>query len=246
MQDARPRRSTAAPRDGDAPDATASRRTPGSAGAAFARRSVGEGVADHIRQLVFSGALRDGDRVPQRQIAEELGVSSVPVREAIVGLQREGVVTIEPNRGAFVNGLDPEVVTEQFYVYGRVYGFAIRRATERATPAWIDEIDALAKRIRSERDVDKKLAASIRLQQQIIELGGSKRLLALLRPLWHIVPGNFFVAIPGSFERSQRGIAAILAGIRAGEPEAAEAAAWSMMEDLGELLAEQLRDRQRS
>ena len=74
--------------------------------APVARRSVSEGVADHIRELVFLGELRDGERVPQREIAEALGVSSVPVREALASLQREGVVTLEPNRGAFINGLD--------------------------------------------------------------------------------------------------------------------------------------------
>src|SRR6185295_14079292 len=87
-----------------------------------ARGSVGEVVADYIRQLVFSGELRDGQRVPQREIAQALGVSSVPVREALAALQREGVVTIEPNRGAFVNGLDADVVREQFYIFGRIYG----------------------------------------------------------------------------------------------------------------------------
>src|SRR5512132_960692 len=84
------------------------------------RRSVSEVVADHVRERVFLGELRDGERVPQREIAEALGVSSVPVREALAALQREGVVTIEPNRGAFVNGLDADVVTEQFYVFGRI------------------------------------------------------------------------------------------------------------------------------
>lgn len=214
-----------------------------SAQAPLPRRSVGDVVADHIRQLVFAGALRDDERVPQRRIAEELGVSSVPVREALVALQREGVVTIEPNRGAFVNGLDPDVVTEQFYVFGRAYGFAIRRAAERAEPEWIDELASLAERIRSERDLEKNLAVSIRFQQKIIALGGSKRLPALMRPLWHIVPGNFFVAIPGSLERTRRGVDEIVAAVRAGDPEGAEAASWAMMDDIGKLLAKQLRKR---
>jgi DNA-binding GntR family transcriptional regulator len=207
------------------------------------RRSIGDVVADHIRQLVFAGALRDGQRVPQRQIAEELGVSSVPVREALVALQREGVVTIELNRGAFVNGLTPDVVTEQFYVFGRAYGFAIRRAAERAEPGWIDELAALAKRIRTEPDLDKSLAVSIRFQQKVIELGGSKRLPALMRPLWHFVPGNFYVSIPGSLHRTRRGVSEIIAAMRAGEPDRAEQAAWSMMTDIGGLFAEQLRRR---
>ena len=53
------------------------------------RMSVSDAVADHIRRLVFFGELEDGQRVPQREIAEALGVSSVPVREALAGLQQE-------------------------------------------------------------------------------------------------------------------------------------------------------------
>lgn len=210
---------------------------------ALSRRSVGEVVADHVRELVFSGALHDGDRVPQREIAEALGVSSVPVREALVALQREGVVTIEPNRGAFVNGLDADVVAEQFYVFGRAYGFAIRRAAERADPEWIEAAAAIAKRLRAESDDDECLAQSVLFQQRVLELGGSKRLPALLRPLTHIAPGNFFEAIPGSRKRTQRGVSEIVAAMRADDPEGAERATWSMMDDIGEMLAKQLRQR---
>jgi DNA-binding GntR family transcriptional regulator len=235
VQGSRKRREAAAPRS-DAADEAAPPST-------LARRSVGEVVADHIRQLVFSGDLQDGDRVPQRQIAEALGVSSVPVREALVALQREGVVTIEPNRGAFVNGLDADVVTEQFTIFGRIYGLAIRRATERADPPSIEELASLAKRIRSESDLAKNLHVSLLFQHRIVELGGSRRLPALMRPLWHIVPGNFYRSIPGSLERTRRGVAKIVAAMRAGDAERAEAAAWSMMDDIGALLARQLRER---
>ena len=83
------------------------RQTPGARpGEVFAtpvaRGSVGEVVADYIRQLVFSGELRDGQRVPQREIAQALGVSSVPVREALQRLEGEGYLVLEPRRGATV------------------------------------------------------------------------------------------------------------------------------------------------
>src|SRR5512134_1926950 len=139
---------------------TAVRRAP------VARRSVSEGVADHIRELVFLGELRDGERVPQREIAEALGVSSVPVREALASLQREGVVTIEPNRGAFINGLDAGVVTEQFYIFGRIYGLAARVTAERAEPSVVAALSDLAERIAAERDLDALLGLSIQFQMR--------------------------------------------------------------------------------
>jgi DNA-binding GntR family transcriptional regulator len=212
----------------------------------LSRRNVGEAVADHIRQLVFDGGLRDGQRVPQKEIAQALGVSSIPVREALVALEREGVVRIHAGRGAFVNGVDAEVAREQFYVFGRIYGLAARRAAERAHSEWIEQLAALADHIQGESDLNELLAVSIEFQQLIVDSGGSKRLYALFRPLSQMVPGNFYVAIPGSLRRTRRGVAEIVAAIRSGKPERAERACWEMMDDIGELVARQLRRRTRN
>jgi DNA-binding GntR family transcriptional regulator len=211
--------------------------------APLARRNVGEVVADHIRQLVFDGRLRDGERVPQRGIAQTLGVSSIPVREALVALEREGVVSIHAGRGAFVNGLDPDVALEQFYVFGRIYGLAARRAAERADAAWLEQLCDLAERIERGGDLAATLAASIRFQLLIVDKGGSKRLLALFRPLSQIVPGNFYASIPGSLQRTRQGVVEIVAACQANDPERAESACWAMMDDIGALVAGELNRR---
>jgi DNA-binding GntR family transcriptional regulator len=205
------------------------------------RRSVGEGVADHIRQLVFLGELRDGQRVPQREIAQALGVSSVPVREALASLQREGVVTIEPNRGAFINGLDADVVREQFYVFGRIYGLATRVTTERAEPSVVAALSDLAGRIGKERDLDALLDLSIQFQMLIVDHGGSKRLRALITPFSRIVPGNFYASIPGSAEATRRGVAEMAKAIESGRADAAEKACWKLIDEIGELVARRFR-----
>ena len=209
--------------------------------APVARRSVAEEVADHIRQLVFSGELRDGERVPQREIAQALGVSSVPVREALASLQREGVVTIEPNRGAFINGLDAEVAREQFHVLGLIYGHATRVATERAEPAFVAGLTELAERIRTERDLDELLALSIEFQRRIVVQGGSKRLRALMLPFARIVPGSFYVAIPGAADVARRGVPAMARAIASGRPDAAEKACGKFIDEIGELVARRFR-----
>lgn len=206
-----------------------------------ARQSVSEGVADHIRELVFFGKLADGARVPQREIAAALGVSSVPVREALAALQREGVVTIEPNRGAFVNGLDAEVVVEQFYIFGRIYGRAARVTVERADAAVVESLVDLAARIQKERDLDALLRLGIRFQMVIVDHGGSKRLRALFTPLSRIVPGNFFVTVPGSAEVTRAGVRAIAAAIQAGKPGTAERACWKLVDEIGEMAADRFR-----
>lgn len=198
---------------------------------------MSEAVADHIRRLVFFGELVDGQRIPQREIAEDLGVSSVPVREALAGLQREGVVTIEPNRGAFVIGLDADVVREQFYVFGRIYGLATRVTTRSAEPAVIQTLRSLADEIAVKRDLDELLVASIRFQLKVVDNGGSMRLRALFTPLSRIVPGNFYVTIPGSADATRRGVKAMISEIEARRAVAAERACWALVDEIGGLVA---------
>src|SRR5204862_5993193 len=96
------------------------------------RRSSGDLVAVHVRSLIFNGELRQGDRVRQDEIARRLGVSRIPVREAIIALDRAGWLTITPHRGAFVHGLDEDSLRDHYELLGLVYGLAARRAVDRA------------------------------------------------------------------------------------------------------------------
>src|SRR5271166_4941796 len=96
------------------------------------RTSSAEHIALHIRSLIFEGELLPGTRVPQDAIAEDLGVSRIPIREALIALEREGWVTIEMHRGAFINALDKQSIRDHYELLGLIYGFAAKRALARA------------------------------------------------------------------------------------------------------------------
>src|SRR3982751_2093819 len=100
--------------------------------ARLARRSSGDEAALLIRRMIFDGELRPGERVPQDDVAAMLGISRIPVREALIALEREGWVTIEMNRGAFVNAFDARSVRDHYELFGLVYGFAGRLAIARS------------------------------------------------------------------------------------------------------------------
>jgi len=78
-----------------------------------------EKIALHIENLVSSGKLQPGNRLPsERELAEGLGVGRGVVREAVKLLAERGLVTISPGRGTFVSGLDPKFHSEQL---GRLF-----------------------------------------------------------------------------------------------------------------------------
>lgn len=212
-------------------------------GEAMVRRSSGEQAALYIRRLIFDGRLRQGDRVPQDEIARTLGVSRIPVREALLSLEREGWVTIRPHRGAFIGSLDEAAVRDHYALYGLVYGFAAQRATERRTPEMLERLGAVCDRLDGEDDP----AAVARLNREfdglIMKTASSPRLRAVLRAMVGIVPGNFFALVPGAVEVERSGIRAVLAAIAAGDGRAAADAYASMLQRQGDLVAELFKNR---
>ncbi|GAB2862180.1 GntR family transcriptional regulator [Actinocorallia aurea] len=201
------------------------------------RRSSGEQAALYIRRLIFDGRLRQGDRVPQDEIARTLGVSRIPVREALLSLEREGWVTIRPHRGAFIGALDEAAVRDHYALYGLVYGFAARRATERADAALIERLTAVCDRLAAEDDPDEVARLNRDFDRLILGTASSPRLRAVLRAMVGIVPGNFFALVPGAIDVERTGSRAVLAAVRAADPEAAASAYATMLQSQGDLVA---------
>lgn len=187
------------------------------------RRSSGDQVAAHIRWLVFDGQLNPGDRVRQDEIAAQLGVSRIPVREAIIALDREGWVTIEPHRGAYVNGLDPDYLRDHYELYGLLFGLTARRVVERADAAGLASVAAAAKAVAGARDLDAFNVANTTFLQTLNQVAAAPRLTSLARVMTSVVPGNFFAEVPGSMEVQRKGVAAVARAIKAGDADRAAA-----------------------
>lgn len=78
--------------------------------------SLADRAQDFIRHRITSGALVPGDRIKEREVSEETGISRIPIREALRGLATEGFITLSPKRGAIVTTLEPKDLEEIFEV----------------------------------------------------------------------------------------------------------------------------------
>ncbi len=204
------------------------------------RRSSGEQVAAHIRQLIFDGSLRQGDRIRQDDIADELGVSRIPVREAIIGLDREGWVTIEPHRGAFVHGLDEGSVRDHYELIGLAYGMAARRAVERADADQVAVLIGLQRDLSATSEPDEFSRRNETFLRQLLDMASSDRVTSVLRVMSGIVPGNFFEHVPAGIVTQQRGTAAIAKAIKAGDGVKADEEAVRLLRRQGDHVVEVL------
>jgi DNA-binding GntR family transcriptional regulator len=207
------------------------------------RRSSGDLVAVHIRSMIFDGELRQGDRMRQDDIARRLGVSRIPVREAIIALDREGWLTITPHRGAFVHGLDEDALRDHYELLGLVYGLAARRATERASDDDLVRLQDAQKQLSSADSPTTMHDANDEFLRTLLAVARSPRLGSVMRNMSTVVPGNFFELIEGSGPVQKRGTKRIVAAIKREDPDAAADACMRLLRDQGGLVIKLLSSR---
>jgi len=201
-------------------------------------------AARELRDRVLTGRLRPGDRLDLDQITEEFGISRTPVREALLELSYEGLVTITPRSGITVVGITPEDAIDSFAILAALAGKAAEMATARITPAELADLRALAAAIDDAEDV---VAANRRFHRAVNLAAGSPRLVTHLRQAVRVVPGNYFEVFPEQARRSRREHAELLDAMGRGDAPlartVAEAHVLTAGQALGGWLAEVAADR---
>ena len=94
-----------------------------------------------IRENILSGRYKYQEELRESTLGKELGVSRTPVREALRQLELEGLVTIVPNKGAYVNGITAQDVEVIYQMRSRLEGLCARMACERITREQLDEME---------------------------------------------------------------------------------------------------------
>jgi DNA-binding GntR family transcriptional regulator len=186
-------------------------------------------VYERLRDEIVSGELQPGAQLVEARIAEELGVSKTPVREALIRLQRDGLVAIEPYRGARVTQPSPEDVREilelRLLLEGRIArDLAERRPPDvlRALQLSVDQcLGALA--VGDRRTFFDGLTEFSDIQAAACGNSRMAKLLVDLRSVLLLI-GTTSLRAPGRERRSLDEHETILAAIEAGDPEAAVAA----------------------
>jgi DNA-binding GntR family transcriptional regulator len=110
-------------------------------------QSLPDAVADRLRAEIRSGAYRPGDRLVERQIAHQLGVSHIPVREALTRLEEEGLVDRLPRRGARVAQLTQRSLDEVSSLRVVLEQLVVRRVQAHWTPADQVRLQAIVDRM---------------------------------------------------------------------------------------------------
>lgn len=112
-------------------------------------------LAHVVRQQIFTGELRPGELLSQKAIAARLGVSRIPVREALRVLDGEGLVVNEPGVGTRVRLFDVDGLRELYEVRQNLEGTLARHVVDHVTEADLQELERLVDEMDTTHDVDK-------------------------------------------------------------------------------------------
>jgi DNA-binding GntR family transcriptional regulator len=117
--------------------------------ATLKRAKTSQAVVSYVHREVFEGRLRPGDRIDVEAMAATLGVSATPVREALVLLERDGLVTSTVHRSAYVEQFDGHTLRADFHVLGLLSGVAVARLAHVQDPTIIDALCRLLHELES-------------------------------------------------------------------------------------------------
>lgn len=132
-------------------------------------------AADAIRELIAAGRLAGGDRLVEARLAEELGVSRGPVRDALRLLSQQGLVRDEPRRGTFVVRLTEQDVRDIYDLRVAVETAAVRLILQRGD--YLRPLRAVVEGMRAvARDAPRAAEADLRFHGAVCELSGNYRL----------------------------------------------------------------------
>jgi DNA-binding GntR family transcriptional regulator len=191
-------------------------------------RPLRDKVIDELRRRIIDGVYSPGDRLTEDRLADAFGVSRNPVREAIRVLEAEGFLVGQPRRGAVVAQISVQDVHDLFDIRLALEVLAARLVAERAgdvAGAALDEILTAAKAAAAAQQLDQLADLNTRFHAEICAYSGNALLRAMMETLhtrlqW-VYRQSAKVRAPHSWAEHE----ALVAAIRASDPEAAGAAA---------------------
>ncbi|WP_197382705.1 GntR family transcriptional regulator [Mycolicibacterium mengxianglii] len=201
-------------------------------------------VVAHVVSLILSGKLRSGDRIDRNEIARDLGVSRVPIQEAVVQLEHDGILSTRYHRGAFVELFEESVVLEYHEIYGMLNGIASARAATDPESRVLPQLDALMPVLRATFNSTQGFSdAGWEYRQAICNEYAGPRLAANIRASQSFIPPEFWGVYQGTSEDLLPLYEQETEAIRAHDPAAAREANAERAQVMAQVMLDTLRQR---
>lgn len=178
-------------------------------------------VVDRLRSAIISGELTAGERLVEDSIAEQFGVSRVPVREALRQLESEGFVTSERYRGATVSSTSTRDTVELMQVRRGLEVLAARQAAEQRGGSFADALASVVERGREAgrlHQVDRLPPLIMEFHELVAQASGNHQLQQMLERVLQRIAWGFELDIEDRIDSSWADHGAIATAILGGSP----------------------------
>ena len=198
-------------------------------------------VYEELKMEILTGAIIPGTRMMEVELAEEMGVSRTPIREAIRKLEKEGLVTIEPRRGAYASMISTEDMVEILEVRQDLEGLAAFFAADRMKPEQLDELKVVSANYNNavlQGNMEDMIKHDTKFHRIIVDSCHNKILEQMIEQLQELVL-RFRYIYYDNFKRAENmpeEHAAIVAAIERGDAKGAREAADVHIDRLKELV----------
>lgn len=185
-------------------------------------------IVSRLRYAIIGRELKPGEHLREWPLAKQFGVSRVPVREAFIRLEHEGLVRGEPRRGVFVIGMSMTDIRQLYEVRALLEVRGARLAAESADPASIEKLERILEQFSREAwrgDSEALAAIDIAFHREVMSASQHRRLLSTWEPLSGVI--HTLLTLTNERSNSSRILAAhgpLVTAIASGDVEKAERA----------------------
>jgi len=197
-------------------------------------------AAAWVMERLFDGRLRPGDRLDRTQIAEEVGISRVPVQEMLAQMERDGIVHSKYHHGAYLERFDPDVIRETYELFGLITGHASATAAVALSAEDERALRDIVTTLRTTVDTAEFDQLTWQFRRTVNVAGSGPRMKALLSTFATFMPTAYAIILERSRTRILRHYRAEFDALAKGDPAAARRAVEGRCADEAELLIVEL------
>jgi DNA-binding GntR family transcriptional regulator len=188
---------------------------------------LSEDIADSIKTAIIKGKFKPGEKISEGELAESMGISRTPLREAFRKLENEGFIQIIPRKGAVVVDIDTDEAINLYEIKSTLEGLAARLAATNMRPKDISKLEKINEELKElidKNDLESFYRVHTRFHEGFVKLCGNKRLIQMISNLNDHFNrfGIISLTLPGQFEQAIRQHAEIIDGFKNGDQNLVE------------------------
>lgn len=188
---------------------------------------LSEDIADSIKTAIIKGKFKPGEKISEGDLAESMGISRTPLREAFRKLENEGFIKIIPRKGAVVANIDAEEAINLYEIKSTLEGLAARLAAANMKEKDISKLEKVndeLKELIDKNDLESFYRVHTRFHEGFVKLCGNKRLVNMISNLNDHFNrfGIISLTLPGQFENAIQQHAEIIEAFKSGNEDLVE------------------------